>query len=494
MPQSLQLPIGSYQLPDPRASCRRLVNCFVQAAPANAQLGASPGDSKQTQPPVTLVRAAGITGFANDGTSNPCRGMWMMGGLLYAVIGPTLYSCTANGQLTPLGTGIPGTSFVRMTDNTACLTILVPNSAYAWTYSKSGGFQQLSALGFTQLGAIDLGYIDTYTVFLQENGLGFFNDDGKAASGNGQITFNSGAQFLRSFGTDPFLGMCIANRNVTMLGQQTGETYIDAGNAVGSPFSAAPDGFIQLGCALTGGYTLAIQDQALHWLASDLTIRRANGQTPMRVSNHGIEAVINTANLAGQLAGAYALTYTYLGHLFYALTLPACGRTLVLDITTGEFHELSSSATTFGQWRVLCALPAYGKQLVGDSLSGQIGYLDTTATTEFGSTQTMSWTHQAVYSNNARISHRRLELLVGAGQAATYGTTPYVSLNVSDDGGETFRAFPMKSLGVRGNYTSRAVWTNLGVGRQRVYQFSISDPLVTTWVIDCLLDAAPGRF
>lgn len=494
MPQGLPLPVGSYQLPDPKASCRRLVNCFVQAAPQTPLLGSNPTDTKQTTPPVTLMRAAGITSFANNGTSNPCRGMWMMQGVLYAVIGPTLYSVSSSGALSQIGSGIPGSSFVRMVDNGACLTVLVPNSSVAFTYSTGGGFQQLTAPGFTSLGAIDLGYIDSFTVFVQQNGQGFFNDDGKAVSGTGQITFNSGAQFLREFGTDPFVGMGIAHRAVTILGQGTGETYIDAGNAVGSPFSAAPDGFIQLGCALQGGYTIAIQDQALHFLANDLTIRRLTGQTPTRVSNHGIESVINTANLAGLLAGAYALTFTYLGHLFYAVTLPAAGRTLVLDVTTGEFHELSSIGTSNGQWRVLCAINAYGKQLVGDSLSGQIGYLDTTASTEFGTTQAMSWTHQAVYSNNQRISHRRLELLIGAGQATSYTATPFVSLQVSDDGGNTFRAFPMKSLGQLGAYKQRIIWTNLGIGRQRVYQFTVSAPLVSSWVVDCLLDAAAGRF
>ncbi len=488
---SLPLPVGSYQLADPRASVRRLVNCFVQAAPATPQLGPNPTDTKQTQPPVTLMRAAGITTWVDEGSGNPVRGLKMMAGTLYAVIGPTLYSVSTAGTLTQLGTGITGgTEFVRIDGNGACLCVLRPGTSSAWTYSSGGGFQTLTL----QAAASDLGFIDTYLVFLQANGLGFYNDDGKAVSGTGQITFTSGAQFLRSFGTDLFVGMGIAHRAVMLIGTETGETYIDAGNAVGSPFSAAPDGLIQLGCG--AGHSVALQDQALHWLANDLTVRRGGGQVPTRVSNHGIESVINAANIANQMSGVYALAYSYLGHLFYAITIPQAQRTLVLDVTTGEWHELSSVAT--GYWRPLCASQGYaGMQLVGDSQSSKIGYLDPTASTEFGDAQIMQWTHQAVYMENKLVSHRRLEILLGEGGQAPYSSTstpPQITLKYSDDGGRTWKTAQQRDLGLTGDNKHRTFWTGLGSARQRVYQFTLSDQLAPGYVVDATIEAAAGRF
>jgi hypothetical protein len=490
----LPLPVGSYALDDVRAGCRRLVNCFAQAAPQTPQLGPNPDDSKEKAPPVVLTRAWGISTLADDGTTNSVRGMSMMQGVVYVVIGPTLYTMSKNGALTQVGTGIVGGGPVRMCDNTACLAILVaPSTLY--TYTPSAGLAQVTASGFTSLGAIDLGYVDTYIVFLQRNGGGFFNDDGKAVSGAGPITFTQPSQFLREFGTDMFVGMGIDHRAITMLGTNTGETYLDVGNTVGSPFASAPDGFLEIGCA--GPYTIAKQDQALFWLANDLTVRRRSGQTPLRVSNHGIESILALVGEGGPLAastnlgGAYSLAYSYGGHLFYALTIPSISRTVVLDVTTGEWHELSSFG--LGYWRPSCALQAYGMQLVGDSQSGKVGYLDPTVCTEFGSPQTMSWTHQPVYSANARISHRRLELMLGAGLASSFTTTPKVTLQVSDDGGMTFRSFPVRTLGARGATQARAVWTNLGTSRQRVYKFSLSDELDSTFVPDVTLDAVPGR-
>lgn len=486
MSDPLPIPPGSYALADPRAGCRRLLNCFAQAAPQTPQLGPNPSDSKQTAPPIVLRRAAGITTLVDDGSGNAVRGMWLMQGVLYAVIGPILYAVASNWTLTKLGSGIFGTGFVRMSDNGACLAILVPGTVQAYTYAPASGFASITASGFTSLGALDVGFIDTFLVFMQQNGQGFFNDDGRAVSGAGPISFTTPSQFLREFGTDLFVGMSIDHRAITMYGTNTSETYIDAGNTVGSPFSSAPDGFIELGCA--AGYSIAKQDQAPFWLATDLTVRRKSGQTPLRVSNHGIEAILATANLTG----AYALAFSYEGHLFYALTLPAITRTVVLDVTTGEWHELSSYG--LGHWRPLCSAQAYGKQLVGDSLSGKIGFLDSNSSTEFGTVQPMSWTHQPVYSANARISHRRVELMLGAGLAVSYGENPLVTMQVSDDGGETFRTFPTRSLGSRGKYTNRVVWTNCGMSRQRVYRFSVSDALVQTWAPDLQVDLAAGRF
>lgn len=499
MPNSFPLPVGSYALPDPRASCRRLINCFAQAAPATPQLGPNPTDTKQQSPPVTLARAWGITGFANDGTSNGVRGMNLFQGTVYAVIGPSLYTMDVLGNLTKVATGIhtaAGTGaqqIVHMANNTQCLVILIPNSTIAYTYTPGGGLATITAPLFTSLGALDMGFIDTFIVFLQQNGLGFFNDDGQAVSGTGPITFTSGSQFLREFGVDPFVTMSILNRTITMLGSQTGETYINAGNTVGSPFGDAPDGFLEIGAATN--YLIGRQDQANFFVANDLTIRRLSGQTPIRVSNHGVEAIFTGGGLetAADLSNAYALSFSYMGHLFFAVTMPNSGRTVVLDVTTGEFHELSSSSTPNGNWRPLCTLRAYGKQLVGDSLSGQIGFLDPMVGTEFGAPQIMRWTHQPVYMANKYVSHRRVELCLGAGFAPVYGTSPKITMFISDDGGLTFRAGQTKSLGMKGEYKDRVVWTNLGSARQRVYAFQFSDSLVATWVPDALIDAVPGN-
>lgn len=485
----IPLPTGSYASPDVRASVRRLINAFSEQAPQDNYVN----DSKQKAPPVVLRRAPGITALATNSTSNATRGAWMMGGIEYVVIGPTLYTLSSAGALVQVGTGIIGTNFVRMTDNTECLVILIPGTTTAYTYTLANGLAPLTAAGFTQYGAIDCWFIDSYIVFLAANGRSFFNDDGQATSGTGPITFNNGNVFPREFGTDLFVGMVISNRNIYIFGQRTSEIYVDSGasSTVGSPFTDAPNGFLQIGMLPGAQYSGVLQNNTVYWIAQDRTIRYLNGVTPVRASNHGIEGILANINVAGSFGFAYSLS----GHLFVAWTFPAASRTLVLDVTTGEWCENSSFG--LGYWRPLCCHNAFGKYLVGDSQGGNIGYLDVASRTEWGTVRTSTWIHQPAYEENNRLSHRRLELVLGGGFAPLTGsidaTYPQITLSVSDDGGLTWRAFPMRSLGTTGQYNQRMIWFNLGMSRQRVYQFELSAN-AESWATDLVLTAEKGRW
>jgi len=179
------LPLASYQLPDLRAGSKRLIGCYPEMAQQTQP------DDQFSQNPATLRRWPGTSLFTPSGFTNPLRGMWEMAGTVYAVIGFDLYTVSSAGTYTLVpgsSGGITGTGFVRMTDNQACLVILVPGTDTCYTYtpfSGGGGFQQLTNSFFLNLGgAIDCWYVDGFIVFLANNNGGngsftFFNDDGK---------------------------------------------------------------------------------------------------------------------------------------------------------------------------------------------------------------------------------------------------------------------------------------------------------------------------
>jgi hypothetical protein len=535
MATEVALPIGSYLDNDPRGSNRRLLNCFSEVTAQS-----TPADSKSKTIPILLRRWAGITALANDGTTNTVRGFWELQGLEYVVIGPTLYRMASNGNLTQIGTGIAGGSgFVRMSDNGECLFILIPGTALAWTYcpDSPSGFSQFLNATFLQYGAIDVKFVDSFFVFLAISGKLFYNDDGRAVSGNGPPTFTTGGVFPRNFGTDLFIGMGVDHRNPLMFGSRTTEGYINAGNPVGTPFSAAPDMFMEIGCHPQCGYTIANQDQSIFWVANDKTVRRRNGQTPVRISNSGIEDILQKANFTG----AYALTPSIAGHPLWVLVLPNAPRTLVYDCLTSEWFDLASFG--LGYWRIQAWHNAFNSsmQLVGDTQGKQVGFLDTTVFNEFGTVMSVMWDCQAVYDGNNRISHKRLDVVVTSGepdptsvitgfdrrlletgpnnfrllesgtgpsspngaarlletggQQSTLapGTKSNLTLYVSDDSGRTFRALPMRSLGELGNYTARAVWFNIGMSRSRVNRLLISDP-TPTFTVQMTTELQGGRW
>lgn len=541
MATTIPLPLGSYVLVDPRASCKRLIGCYGETLDQD-----SPADYKSKANPATLRRMAGIKtipGFS-DGSGRPVRGMWEMAGVQYVVIGPNFYSVAFNpitftAVLTRLNGTIPitGNTFVRQADNGACLVILDPGTSSAWTYSIGGGFQVLADPFFISRGARDVWFVDSFIVFLSNvppsNGgygtLTFFNDDGRTTSGNFQITFTTQASFSREFGTDPFIGGAVDHREIIIIGARTAEGFLNAGNSPGTPFGSAPDSFMEIGCHKLAAYSVAKQDQSIFWVANDSTVRRRNGQTPTRVSNAGIEIILATSNLTG----CYALTPTINSHPMWILTMPNAqspdgytGRTIGYDCLTQKWFELESFNQ--GSWRPLCYYNGFGDlQLMGDALSDVTGALDQNTFTEYGAIQRCEFTSQSIYDGHNRITHRRIEVIatVGLGpgvttpfntnrrlleaggfrlletgsgpsspsgavrllESSTSGTfqalyAPRLDMFVSDDGGHTFESFSdPQTLGTQSQFDQRTVWFNLGQTRDRVYKWRVTDqtPLFT---------------
>ena len=498
MSTPISLPVGFWSLPDPRASGRSTLNCFAEVSPyGGAQLTAAM-DGKQKLPPALLRRAPGVTQFATDGTSNAVRGAREMLGVWYVVIGPTLYSLTSSGLLSEIGTGILGTGLVRMADNTACLTILVPGTANAWTYCPNGpGFELLTAAGFTQYGAIDVWYVDTYTCFLATNGRTMFSDDGQEASGQGQITFNTGSAFARELGTDLWVGFGVANRQLFMAGERTSEALGNAGNQLGSPFASSPAPFVELGMHPLGAYTIALLCPSsaplggLCFVTNDYRVMfRQTNSLPQRVSNHAVETLLASSSLTG----CYAMPIDFCGHTFYVLTLPAQQLTLAYDFTTGEWCKLSSLiGGVWSYWRPTCSFKAFGQQYVGDSQGSGIGQLTETTYTEYGNPIKTEWTTQSIYDSHNRISHRRVEAVVTAGQSTSLTAGANITCYVSDDSGQTYHALPLRNLGVDGAYTARAYWMNVGLSRDRTYKFQISDP-TPVFAVDMPAELQGGRW
>ena len=319
-----------------------------------------------------------------------------------------------------------------------------------------------------------------------------FNDDGP---NGGQLTFTQGYTYARSNGTDPIVGIAVDHNQVLLLGRRTSELIYNGvvPSEGGSPFASLPGSYMDFGMHVQGAYTAALQNQGTVWLTNDRRVvwRAWGSQTaPTRISNHGLESLLEDANLGG----CYAFTLSLGGHLFYFLTVPGLSLTFGYDFVTSEWFKATSfSVTGPTAWRPLCAFTAFGNTYVGDSISGQIGLLDFSVPTEYGNPITSKWTTQSIYSNHERIVHRRLEAVVTPGQSTSFTAGANLTCKVSDDSGTTWRYLPMRSLGQKGAYTTRAVWWNLGQSRDRAYEFELSDP-TELFAVDMIAELAGGKW
>lgn len=457
----LPLPIRSYR---PQSSAR-LVNCYPEAS------------AEQARGPVNILRAPGITAWATPG-SGPIRGVHNMDETLYVVSGTELYSLASDATATLVGT-IAGTDRCEMANNGTQLAILSGSNYYV---SDGATVSTISDPDFP--GAISVDFLDSYLVFVEPNSGRFFCSDLLDATAYDALDFATAEG-----APDNLVGLIVSNRQIVLAGRRSMEIWYNAGTT-GFPFERLPSGFLDIGCV--SGKTLANLDNTVFWLASDYTVRALRGDTPMRVSQHGIEEQIRQIASDGYATDAFGMAYTQNGHLFYVLTFPTANRTFTYDVTTQEWHERETYAC--GRWAVNDIADCYGRLFVGDYRSDKVGYLDPDCYEEWADTQVMAWTYESVYAERRYALHSRLEVGIrtGVGLLAGQGSDPKIMLEVSDDGGKTFAFAPDRSLGLIGEYRDRVVWHRLGQSADRVYRCSVSDP-VPVFVFDTQIEVEGGR-
>ena len=143
---------------------------------------------------------------------------------------------------------------------------------------------------------------------------------------------------------------------------------------------------------------------------------------------------------------------------------------------------LASSLRGFVTWEG--AQRAIGLWLIEDVMDGQFleghlyrghGVIETAMQrAEIGAMPFKpEWTFGDVYNKGKRVFHSELEAMIenGVGLTTGQGSDPQLMLDVSDDSGRTWRAFPTKDIGQIGQYQQRVVWNAL---------FSVDDPMANS--------------
>lgn len=442
----IQLPNHSYEHYSKPVGVERLVNCMAERAPPEGKA------------PAALLRTPGILPQTNVGTGQG-RGLFKFKGQLYAVSGNTLYLVTSSNTVTAIGS-VPGTDIVSFA---LTPTQLVVCSASGTVVYDGAALAAITDPDFDN--GVQCCAVDSYVLFRKGNSGKFFSSDFADATSYDALNFATAEG-----APDNIVGIITDHRQVVLLGEDTGELWGDSG-ASGFPFERDPNGFFELGCA--AGSSLAKFDNSIVWLASDLTVRRLNGLTPERISQHGVEQAIGSYT---RVDDAYAFTYKQLGHEFYVLVFPTDEHTWIYDANTTEWHERESYGE--GRWRPCSACYCYGKWYVQDFETGKVGTLDINTYTEWGDTLRSSMTFPSVYNNGDYIAHNSFEIMVetGVGTETGQGFNPQLTLEISDDDGRTYRTLPTKSIGKTGEFKKKVIWDALGASYARVYRFSFSDP------------------
>jgi hypothetical protein len=129
-------------------------------------------------------------------------------------------------------------------------------------------------------------------------------------------------------------------------------------------------------------------------------------------------------------------------------------------------------------WKVSSVTAAFGK-LYGGFTLGRLCELDMETYTEAGETIRRVVRTAPFYADGKRaiMNVAEVECELGVGTLTGQGSDPQVMLRFSDDGGATWSNERSASMGPRGVRGNRVLYRRLGAFRQRMLEFSISDPV-----------------
>ncbi len=437
----LQFGLGTY---NHRAKPLSMIqqNCYLEQNPLN---------SKNL---ITLLGCYGVDDFATPG-NGPLRGGRVIKGIPYVVSGMELYSLTSTGAATLLGT-IPNLDRVSIAGDGNNVMVVTKQDGYVWDGSS---VTQITDVDFPGADWVD--YLDTYFV-IGINGTVYLSDSLDPTSWNA-------LQFASAEASpDDIVGGIVEKRELFLGGRRSFKDWATSTPTV--PIDRVASGFIEIG--LMSKFALTKADNTVFFVATDSTVRRFDGYTPVIVSKPAITQMIE--DLADK-STLYMTPFSEGGH--NCLALSSNEWTLVFDLSTQLWYTRKSAGVAY--WKPFFALNVFDKYLVGDRDSNALGQLNGNIFTDWGNALTMIATCQVVHTGNRRITASGLELIFQAGVGLTtgQGSNPVVGMRQSFDDGNTWLNQRFRHLGKIGQYRQRAYWPSLGQARSRNIEYQISDPV-----------------
>ena len=172
------------------------------------------------------------------------------------------------------------------------------------------------------------------------------------------------------------------------------------------------------------------------------------------------------------------------GHDFYQISFQQEGATWLYDATTQAWSVLQSGTATrhYGQFGTQLS----NEIIVTDYRNGNMYILDAETFTDNGDEIARELITPHFFAgdsfNKLHVYRLRLDMQQGVGTRTGQGENPQIMLQVSRDGGYTYGNEMWTSFGAEGEFLRRAEWRRLGVSRNYVFKFRITDPVKVIFI------------
>lgn len=329
------------------------------------------------------------------------------------------------------------------------------------------------------LGADRIAFVDGWLIFNQPGTQNFYSNAPVAYT----LMFNGLFFAKNDSSSDNLITLHEQNRELWLVGERHTEVWNDAGGGQFA-FARLPGVTPQIGCAAK--HSIARLGSALVWLGKsergENTVVTSDNYSFKPISTVAVENAISSYPLVSDAIG-----YTYLeaGHLFYVLTFPTADVTWVYDNTTQMWHQRGSwdvANGVFHRHRSNCFMNFQDLRLVGDYQSGQIHQMSRSIYTDAGNPLVALRRTPHVWKRETRErvfqASLQIEFAPGVGLQVGQGSDPQVMVRWSNDSGATWGNQHFVPIGKAGRYKNRAKINRVGFARDRVWEASISDPVL----------------
>ena len=420
---------------------------------------------------VALRSAPGLKAFTTIG-GGAIRGGIEAESRAFFVSGNEFYEVFSNGTSTLHGTLNTNSGIVQIKENPTQIMIIDNGDGYIFT-KATNAFAVISDPDFPTPSSLT--FQDGYFIVSEANSSKYYISAINDGTSWGALDFTTveGAP-------DKLVAVRSNKSNLWAFGSKITEVYQNTGNAT-FPFQKISGAFIQTGCAAPN--TIQNLDNSLLWLGidenGDSIVWRSNGYNAQRISTQAIERKISSSTFFDD---SYAWTYHERGHAFYVLQVKGLDTTLVYDVSTGDWRERAyrnPSTANLEQYRGSCHIYAFNKHLVGDRLTNAIYEQDIDTYTDGGSPFVRKFVTPHISDAKQLISHSQvqLDMEVGVGTSAGQGIDPQIVMRYSDDQGKTWSSELWTTIGALGKYDTQVIWNKLGRSRDRIYEFTVTDPV-----------------
>lgn len=476
-----------------------------------------------------LVKIPGLRRLASSFdpvSAGACRGMFTStNGRTFIVQGPGFYELLSDGTRTRIGILTSQEGPVSMAENGRLLMLVDGQRGWILRYEDSN-FTQITDENFP---GIDTGTIaPTFVTFLN----GYFivnitNSDTYYWS-NSDYTWDDVAtdsygnpydpahangywtplQSGRKVGKPDYINALVnCNNYLWLAGYNSMEVHYDTGDTSGQQFRRYQGALLNIGCSAPN--SVAVFQNNIFWLGTDaqgtLGVFSNDGMTPVRISTRGIEQRIQDM---GVYSDCRAFCYAQNSHNFYVMQFPTAGKTYVFDTATNSWHErtkLDAMTGTYLRWDGMYATKNWDKTIIGDASTSEVyvsdaGYYQNDNPLAAG-VNYIRWVKTTPIDfqtgKNVRFNWAQVIANQGYGTivntAAGVGKDPTVQLAWSNDTGITWSNERSAPLGKQGEYSKRSIVLACGMGRNRVWRISGTDP-VPVVLVALVVNSSTCRF